>query len=769
MTAMNTQDFKSKPKGQGSKSHVDEIVDELMKTEMLTLKERIDDNIVDLRNYLKYDGGAGRVTGKALLLNKISNLCVIDFDINKSYNDELKESIRKKLLNQLSDEDVIVKTGSGGLHVYCNTDFFTVNSNRMIKCYSCSDFDIDLMTSVDETKRSLIVLPDSKVRKNAREPITKYEFIRGGWKSKVTRSLSNVFNDLDIKISVEQKSEEINNIVNENAGVMISDELGQALIDGLYELEIHNDGGSMTIDKEITLFTLFQSINSLPSKFINEAYNNVYEYCKLTDNARNNFENAKQRYSYMKTSPFVLVKILKLHQTDYYDEFVKPLLKNTVVFGINLNDDFSITDIRRKAEQKLYKYPNEVIEDLSKVIRFVDNATKMFVQKEFDAKSETWTMTFVTIQSMRDSLKMIKLWKDGKKYITAYDVLLTKLTEITVKDVCFKSDKDDVLSLFHGYKYKVLDKCDYEIIKPFINFIKEIICDNVNEIFTYVIGWIATMIQNPGVKNETALILKGLQGIGKNRFTDIISELMAGYSCKNVTDINELTGNFNSVVENKMLIVLNELKNNGEDRMVNFNALKSVITDDTIRINEKNQPRRTAENVANFIFCTNNAYPVKIEPGDRRYVVLNVNGKYKGQFDYFAALMKGCTTEFYDNLLTFFINYNTSTFNVRDIPMTEAKEDLIQASRSPIDVFICDHYDELIKGMKCSIALEMIPKEMSKRNFELQIKQRCIVKQITVDGARPRHYILKDECKNLYKQTINEIDEDEDEFIDEAL
>ena len=47
-------------------------------------------------------------------LNKISNLCVIDFDINKSYNDELKESIRKQLISQLSDEDVVVRTGSGG-------------------------------------------------------------------------------------------------------------------------------------------------------------------------------------------------------------------------------------------------------------------------------------------------------------------------------------------------------------------------------------------------------------------------------------------------------------------------------------------------------------------------------------------------------------------------------------------------------------------------------------------------------------------------------
>ena len=107
-------------------------------------------------------------------------------------------------------------------------------------------------------------------------------------------------------------------------------------------------------------------------------------------------------------------------------------------------------------------------------------------------------------------------------------------------------------------------------------------------LYDYVLNWISNIIQHPGMKNETALVIKGLQGIGKNTFTDVVSELLSGYSVANVTEMQELTGNFNSVVENKMLIVLNELKNCGDERMANFNALKSIITDKTIRINEKN-------------------------------------------------------------------------------------------------------------------------------------------------------------------------------------
>ena len=68
-------------------SCVDEIVDEIIELERQTLK-RIGDHTVELTNYLKHDGGSGtKITGKALLLNKIRNLAVIDFDINKSYDE----------------------------------------------------------------------------------------------------------------------------------------------------------------------------------------------------------------------------------------------------------------------------------------------------------------------------------------------------------------------------------------------------------------------------------------------------------------------------------------------------------------------------------------------------------------------------------------------------------------------------------------------------------------------------------------------------------
>ena len=184
-----------------------------------TLQNQIDNNTIVLTNYLKHgfsskrletksndgakcdrSGASGKRTGRALLMNQTTNLSVVDIDITKTLDDDTKEAIRNDIVSKLSPDDIIVKTASGGIHVYCKTDDFPVDSNRMVKCYKCDDYDIDLFSGFDKEKRSLVVLPGSKVRQNARCKINSYTFIRGSYESIITRSLRDVLDDLNISI-----------------------------------------------------------------------------------------------------------------------------------------------------------------------------------------------------------------------------------------------------------------------------------------------------------------------------------------------------------------------------------------------------------------------------------------------------------------------------------------------------------------------------------------------------------------------------------------
>ena len=102
-----------------------------------------------------------------------------------------------------------------------------------------------------------------------------------------------------------------------------------------------------------------------------------------------------------------------------------------------------------------------------------------------------------------------------------------------------------------------------------------------------------------------------------------------------------------------------------------------------------------------------------------------------------------------------------SKFNPRVIPITEAKKDLIEASRSPIDVWICDNYNDLIKGILCDDALMIRPPDMKERTFQLQLKDKCDYKKIQKNGVRKGYYILKQECRGIYSQTEDDpIDDD---------
>lgn len=89
------------------------------------------------------------------------------------------------------------------------------------------------------------------------------------------------------------------------------------------------------------------------------------------------------------------------------------------------------------------------------------------------------------------------------------------------------------------------------------------------------------------------MILRSDQGTGKNIFTNTICNLIKQYSHSSISDIDEIVGQFNSSLENCMLMILNEMRNTNENRNTNYDCMKSIITDNVVRINEKNEKRRT--------------------------------------------------------------------------------------------------------------------------------------------------------------------------------
>jgi hypothetical protein len=104
-----------------------------------------------------------------------------------------------------------------------------------------------------------------------------------------------------------------------------------------------------------------------------------------------------------------------------------------------------------------------------------------------------------------------------------------------------------------------------------------------------------------------------------------------------------------------------------------------LITDNTCTIEFKFVNSRTFHNLSNFIFVSNNYLPIKIDNGDRRYVIFKTSNESKTNFEYFDALNKTFTHEFYNSLYNYFMSRNINEFNARLIPITDIKNDRIES------------------------------------------------------------------------------------------
>jgi hypothetical protein len=101
--------------------------------------------------------------------------------------------------------------------------------------------------------------------------------------------------------------------------------------------------------------------------------------------------------------------------------------------------------------------------------------------------------------------------------------------QLLVTGVKFYSKDSNYLSLFQDYPFDntynntLYNNDNHTLIKPFLDYVCNIISDHNNDLYNYILNWISFLLQNPGSKTETALIIMGKQGTGKNKFfTDVI-------------------------------------------------------------------------------------------------------------------------------------------------------------------------------------------------------------------------------------------------------
>ncbi len=226
--------------------------------------------------------------------------------------------------------------------------------------------------------------------------------------------------------------------------------------------------------------------------------------------------------------------------------------------------------------------------------------------------------------------------------------------------------------------------------------ILEVICDGNALIFNYLEIWVADILQNPSNLPGIAVVLRGAEGIGKGIFGNAILRLTAPHSV-HVIQANQILGRFNGLLLGMLFAFLDESFWAGDK---NFeSALKGLITERELTVEHKGKEPIKVSNYARFLMASNSEWVVPAGKGARRFLVLDVSDKYKGDFPYFNKLTEHIDNGGLEAWAHHLLHLNLEGFELRNVPKTKALFDQKIASLNSMERFI---YELLLEGSNCA-------------------------------------------------------------------
>ena len=279
---------------------------------------------------------------------------------------------------------------------------------------------------------------------------------------------------------------------------------------------------------------------------------------------------------------------------------------------------------------------------------------------------------------------MVRMWKASEKRRTVRP-------EDVVFDPTMKVDSEKSVNLFDGFAMEP-KAGDVQPMMELIQYLVSRACsnaDDTDEVFNWLMCWLAYPLQHPGAKLRTAVVMHGDEGAGKNFLFDTVVAIYGKYGA--LVGQDELEDKFNDWRSCKLFVVGDEVSSRAE-LVHNKNRLKALITSPTVQINPKNLPRREERNHMNIVFLSNELQPLALDNSDRRYLV--VYTPRAKDFEFYRKLGEwrdnGGIEAFYHYLMTYpldgFVPYAPA-------PMTEAKQALIGLNRKSPELFWQEWHD----------------------------------------------------------------------------
>jgi hypothetical protein len=358
-----------------------------------------------------------------------------------------------------------------------------------------------------------------------------------------------------------------------------------------------------------------------------------------------------------------------------------------------------------------------IVEDLLQVFRYVDTSKSFCIYKKVNAKKQV-CFEFITKKEMLAILESYHFFQKTTKGVVRqtyrdlfekYKILFlakgahfeprneSDIPDLRQMNISQLDDYIEFVNLFTGWQAKKIEEVDMNKILPVFRHIKKIFCSGDQECYHYMVKWMAHLVQKPTDKVPVGIILQSEQGAGKDLFFKWFIDYVLGEKIALTTQyIEAVVGRFNSLMENKMLVVVNEITSNGKNpKYQTYEIMKSLISEKKQKIERKGLEPITINSYSRFVFCSNSDKPIHIEDGDRRYFVLkfkkNPDQKY---YTDLADLLENNVESAQDianHFYTWLMNLDLTGFHPQVFPKTEAKEELRETCMGSSERFIRTH------------------------------------------------------------------------------
>ena len=208
------------------------------------------------------------------------------------------------------------------------------------------------------------------------------------------------------------------------------------------------------------------------------------------------------------------------------------------------------------------------------------------------------------------------------------------------------------------------------------------------------LDWVAHIVQQPGVLPHTHYLFVARQtGIGRNWVAYALARVFAGYVALGFDLAESLRSGFNGALSQRLLAVVDELREGGPGGANSPLAekLKSMLTEQTRRVNPKYGRQHVEFNCCRFLMFSNHDAALPLAENDRRIVVIE-NPSVCRSADYYTALYRMLDAPDLGAAIGEALRQrDISRFNPGErAPMSEAKARTIRAGRTEIEQAVRD-------------------------------------------------------------------------------